>query len=150
MRSFPQELWTRRGRQLTRPFSLPSCKFSSYCSIYIILTLRSLRASKIDSDARLQKLLAFVDPVKQLWQNTEMDHALASFGGFSDLLGLSKVRDYLVSRRVHEIDQWGMYQLDSEGQAIQKELEDRLKVRTIATLRISFTNCYPGFTFADN
>ena len=58
-----------------------------------------------------------------------MDHALASFGGFSDLLGLSKVRDYLVSRRVHEIEEWGLYQLDEEGQSLQKELDERLKVR---------------------
>mgnify|MGYP003637995419 FL=1 len=58
-----------------------------------------------------------------------MDQALASFGGFSDLLGLSKVRDYLVSRRVHEIEEWGLYQLDEEGQSLQKELDERLKVR---------------------
>lgn len=90
--------------------------------------LRSLKASQIKSSVRIEKLLGFVNPVKQLWQNPEMDHALASFGGFSDLLGLSRVRDYLVSRRAHEIEEWGLYQLDEEGQSIQKELEDRLKV----------------------
>jgi exportin-5 len=57
-----------------------------------------------------------------------MDQAIESFGGFCDLLGLSKVRDYLVSRRVHEIQEWGLYQLDAEGQAIQKELDERVKV----------------------
>lgn len=70
----------------------------------------------------------FVNPVKRLWQSAEMEQALTSFGGFSEMLGLSKVRDYLVSRRVHEIDDWGLYRLDAEGQSIQKELEERLKV----------------------
>ena len=57
-----------------------------------------------------------------------MNEAIMSFGGFCDLMSLSQVRDYLVSRRVHEIQEWGLYQLDAEGQAMQKELEDRLKV----------------------
>lgn len=69
-----------------------------------------------------------------------MDQALASFGGFSDLLGLGKVRDYLVSRRVHEIEEWGLYQLDEVGQSIQKELEDRLKALPLRTTK-SFLSC---------
>ncbi|TVY16866.1 Uncharacterized protein LARI1_G004643 [Lachnellula arida] len=85
------------------------------------------RATNIDPDIRLQKLHAFISPVQQLWQNPEMDEALSSFGGFCDLLGLSKVREYLVSRRVHEIQEWGLYKLDAEGQALQAELEERLK-----------------------
>jgi exportin-5 len=89
----------------------------------------SHRATKIGPEGRLQKLRAFITPVEQLWRNSEMDAAISSFGGFCELLGLSKVRDYLVSRRVHEIQDWGLYQLDSEGQGIQKELDDRVKVR---------------------
>lgn len=99
-----------------------------------------LKASKIESNVRLEKLLGFVNPVKQLWQNPEMDQALASFGGFSDLLGLSKVRDYLVSRRVHEIEEWGLYQLDEEGQSLQKELDERLKALPLRTTK-SFLSC---------
>lgn len=94
-----------------------------------MLILYSLRASEIEPERRLQKLLGFIDPVKKLWQNEGMNQALSSFSGFSNMLGLSQVRDYLVSRRVHEIEEWGMYQLDDEGRSIQKELELRLKVR---------------------
>lgn len=54
-----------------------------------------------------------------------------SFSGFCDLLGLSKVRDYLISRQVHAIEEWGLYQLDTEGQMIQKDLEARLKVAVL-------------------
>jgi len=93
-----------------------------------LLTADSHRAAKIDPEIRLQKLKAFINPVQQLWQNPQMDEAISSFPGFCDILGLSKIRDYLVTRRVHEIDEWGLYQLDAEGQAIQKELDERLKV----------------------
>jgi exportin-5 len=55
--------------------------------------------------------------------------AISSFEGFCELLGLSKVRNYLVSRQVHQIQDWGLYKLDDEGQAIQKELDDRVKVK---------------------
>jgi len=87
----------------------------------------SHRATKIDPQAQLQKLREFVTPVQQLWQNPEVEEEISSFNGFCDLLGLNKVRAYLVSRQVHEIQEWGLYQLDAEGQAIQKELEERVK-----------------------
>jgi len=66
--------------------------------------------------------------VQQLWKNPEMDEALSTFGGFCELMGLTKIRDYLVTRRVHDVQEWGMYQLDAEGQGIQKELDERVKV----------------------
>jgi exportin-5 len=80
----------------------------------------------------LQKLHGFINPVQHLWQNSKMDEAISSFGGFCELLGLSQIRNYLVSRHVHEIDDWGLYQLDAEGQAMQKDLEERLKVGAIS------------------
>lgn len=94
----------------------------------------SHRATKIDPEIRLQKLHGFINPVQQLWQNPKMNEAISSFGGFCELLGLSQVRNYLVSRHVHEIDDWGLYQLDPEGQAMQKDLEEQLKVGTISLL----------------
>jgi exportin-5 len=95
------------------------------------LIFYSHRATKIDTDVRLQKLHGFINPVQQLWQNPKMDEAISSFSGFCELLGLSQVRDYLVTRHVHEIDDWGLYQLDAQGQAMQKDLEERLKVVAI-------------------
>ena len=95
---------------------------------YKRLILFSHRTTKIDPEVRLQKLRGFINPVQQLWQNPKMDEAISSFAGFCELLGLSQVRDYLVTRHVHEIDDWGLYQLDAQGQAMQKDLEERLKV----------------------
>jgi exportin-5 len=91
------------------------------------------RSTKIHDETRLQKLHGFINPVQQLWQNTEMHQGLASFGGFCDLLGLGRVRDYLVSRRVHEVEDWGLFQLDAEGQSIQKELDERVKALPLRT-----------------
>jgi exportin-5 len=98
------------------------------------------RATKIDDDARLQKLHGFISPVQHLWQNPEMNQAISSFSGFCGLLGLGRVRDYLVSRRIHEIQEWGLYQLDAEGQSIQKELDERVKALPLRTTK-SFLGC---------
>ncbi|PMD42621.1 ARM repeat-containing protein [Hyaloscypha variabilis F] len=98
------------------------------------------RTTKIDPDIRLQKLHGFINPVQQLWQNSEMDEAISSFTGFCELLGLSQVRDYLVTRHVHDIDDWGLYQLDAQGQAMQKDLEERLKALPLRTTK-SFLAC---------
>ncbi len=70
-------------------------------------------------------------PVQELWQTTELNQALSSFPDFCGLLGLDKIKDYLETRRVHEIEEWNLYQLDAEGQGIQKDLESRLKVRQL-------------------
>lgn len=102
----------------------------------------SHRATNLDNELRLQKLHGFINPVQQLWQNPELNEAIRSFAGFCDLMFLSNVKDYLVSRHVHEIQEWGLYQLDSEGQALQKELEDRLKVPFPLFLQNILTTAY--------
>jgi exportin-5 len=76
----------------------------------------------------MQRLMDFITPTKQLWQNPQLDEALSSFSGFCELLGIGKVRDYLVSHRVHEIADWSTLKLDDEGQAMQAELNERVKV----------------------
>lgn len=97
-------------------------------SFLFMLMLCSHRTTKIDDEIRLQKLSGFVNPVQNLWQNPGMIQALSSYSGFCELLGLSRVKDYLISRPVHEVADWGLYQLDAEGQKIQQELDDRVKV----------------------
>ncbi|THV49418.1 hypothetical protein BGAL_0196g00160 [Botrytis galanthina] len=98
------------------------------------------RNSKIDPEIRLQKLQGFLTPVQASWQNSEMNHAVEGFPGFCDLLGLNRVRDFLVTRRVHEIQDWSTYQLDSEAQSIQKDMEERLKALPLRTTK-SFLGC---------
>lgn len=95
--------------------------------------LQSHRATNVDSQLRLQKLQGFVQPIQRLWQTPDLESALSSFGNFCEMMYLSNTRDYLVSRHVHDIPEWGLYQLDAEGQAVQKQLEERLKVSNLHT-----------------
>ncbi|KAB8292991.1 hypothetical protein EYC80_007354 [Monilinia laxa] len=74
------------------------------------------------------------------WQDSEMNSAIQGFSGFCNLLGLNRVRDFLVTRRVHEIQDWSAYQLDSEAQSIQKDMEERLKALPLRTTK-SFLGC---------
>jgi len=93
----------------------------------------SHRATNVNAQIRLQKLQVFVQPIQQLWQTPELENALSSFDNFCDLMSLSSTREYLVSRHVHGIQEWSLYQLDAEGQAVQKQLEERLKVNSCTT-----------------
>ncbi|RAL64721.1 hypothetical protein DID88_001752 [Monilinia fructigena] len=74
------------------------------------------------------------------WQDSEMNSAIQGFSGFCNLLGLNRVKDFLVTRRVHEIQDWSAYQLDSEAQSIQKDMEERLKALPLRTTK-SFLGC---------
>lgn len=85
------------------------------------------RAKGLDRDVRIARLRSSIDPVIQLWQNTALSSALQSFSGFMEILGMGKVNDYLVSRQVHNIADWGSFALDEEGMAIQTELTERVK-----------------------
>ncbi|KAH8661650.1 armadillo-type protein [Tricladium varicosporioides] len=98
------------------------------------------RATNIDPDLRLRKLQGFINPVQQLWKDPQLEQSITSFAGFCDLLGLDGVREFLVSRRVHEIDNWALYQLDAEGQALQAGLDERLKALPLRTTK-SFLAC---------
>ncbi|KFX88826.1 hypothetical protein O988_08891 [Pseudogymnoascus sp. VKM F-3808] len=98
------------------------------------------RAKGIDPAVRLERLQSFIAPVKQLWQDPALDASLSSFDGFCDLLGLGKVREYLVSRQVHKIQDWGSSALDDEGIAIQTELTERLKTLPLRPTK-SFLGC---------
>ncbi len=85
------------------------------------------RAKGINPDARMARLHSIIQPVVQSWQNPALTAVISSFGGFCDILGMGKVNDYLVSRQVHKIADWGTFDLDEEGLAIQTELQERVK-----------------------
>jgi exportin-5 len=109
----------------------------------------SHRAKNIAAEVRLQKLQGFIDPVQQLCQSPDLENSISSFPGFCDLLGLNKVQQYLMSHRVHEIQDWAQYALDADGQAIQAELEERLKVRRISN-SAAYAKYFSGSSITDN
>ncbi|KAG9250164.1 armadillo-type protein [Emericellopsis atlantica] len=99
------------------------------------------RTDKINVDAKIPRLREFIDPVKSQWQDTTIQSSLGSYPGFCELLGLDKAQAYLAKHRAHEIQDWGSCPLDSEGLAIQAELEERLK-----TLPLRATKSFLAFS----
>ncbi|KAF9873604.1 hypothetical protein CkaCkLH20_09063 [Colletotrichum karsti] len=86
------------------------------------------RAANIDPAKQLERLRDFIKPVTSLWQNQELKSALSSYTGFCEMMALDKAKRYLLNHRVHEIKDWGSRELDSEGLALQNELEQRQKM----------------------
>ncbi|KAI9787672.1 MAG: hypothetical protein M1839_000203 [Geoglossum umbratile] len=97
-------------------------------AFYMFLFIITHRATTIDPQLRESRLQSFVAPISLAWQDAELTRSVSSFQGFCDLLGLGKVQEYLVSRQVHKIDDWSQYQLDTEGRAIQTELNKRFQL----------------------
>ncbi|KAI1848332.1 hypothetical protein JX265_008887 [Neoarthrinium moseri] len=83
------------------------------------------RCSRLDKATKVQKLQEFMEPIRTQWRNENMKGALASYGGFCEMLALDKVQNYLARKRVHEVKDWGAMPLDDEGKALQNELEER-------------------------
>lgn len=95
-----------------------------------------LRAKNIDDEQRMQRLQVYLQPVQQMWQDVQMQQALASLDGFCDLLGLTTARQYLIRRRVHETEDWSQLRLDAEGQALQADIEARGAALPLRTTRV--------------
>lgn len=83
------------------------------------------RATRIEPTERLQRLQAFIEPVKAQWRNDDLKKALSSFSGFCELIVLDEAQDYLTRKRVSEMNDWGSVELDPEGLELQAQLEDR-------------------------
>lgn len=98
------------------------------------------RNTKLAPEIRYQKLNTFIDPIKNSWQCRSLHQALISFDSFCDYVGLTRVKKFLNDRRVHEIKDWGLYQLDSEGHDIQLELDKRLKALPLRATK-TFLHC---------
>lgn len=82
-------------------------------------------ANRIDLPTRAVKLMEFITPIVNQWQDPNLCGALTSYAGFCELLALDKAQAYLARKRVHEVKDWGSVELDAEGQALQNDLETR-------------------------
>lgn len=92
------------------------------------------RAKGIETQAKVDNLRHFIEPVKASWQEPQIRASLSSYNGFCESLGLDKAQQYLVKHNAHRIADWGSVQLDDDGLALQNEMEARLKV----SLRVKF------------
>ena len=106
------------------------------------------RASNIDRALRDQYLAEFIQGVMTKWQDPLLNRLLQTFSGFCELFGLSELQNYLVSRRVNEIENWGAHLLDEDGKLLKKKIEsaqNNLPLRATKTyLGISVERTEPG------
>lgn len=93
-----------------------------------MLTSFSHRSSNVELQMKIQKLSEFIDPVKAQWQTANIKASVASYAGFCEQLALDKAQKYLANRDADKIQDWGSHELDTEGLALQNEMEERLKV----------------------
>lgn len=98
----------------------------------------SHRASQLNAETRIQRLRAFTEPVKSLWDDGGLKQALSSYQGFCKLLGLDQAQKYIAQRRIHEIKDWGSVDLDAEGRSLQEDLENRQTVSLLCDICFAF------------
>ncbi|KAJ9237889.1 hypothetical protein DTO169E5_5060 [Paecilomyces variotii] len=92
-----------------------------------VLLIIMQRASNVDPYLRETRLQAFIDPVRQAWQNEEFKSMSSSFGGFCNLLGLDKVGPYMQAKQAQKIEDWSTVPLESEGKQIQEEMSAKFQ-----------------------
>ncbi|MCJ1390853.1 hypothetical protein MMC18_003714 [Xylographa bjoerkii] len=154
-----QRLALRGADQLMTAYREIEVTVSNYCQstnvdqqerdrcISVLLVIVQ-RAANIDQQKREARLEEFIAHVIQKWQDPSLSSSLSSFSGFCDLLGLSNLQNYLVSRKVNQIEDWAAAPLDDEGQAMRFQMEaarDNLPLRTTKTfLGISVERTEPG------
>ncbi|KHJ32173.1 putative arm repeat-containing protein [Erysiphe necator] len=98
------------------------------------------RNSRLKPEVCCEKLHNFIKPVQAVWQDTSLDQTLSSFDQFSQVLGMDKVKKYLIARKAHQIEDWSLHQLDEEGHVIKQEIEDRSKILPLRTTK-NFLQC---------
>ena len=77
----------------------------------------------MDEVQRETHLEEFIRPFISQWQEERLSSSLQSFAGFCNLLGLSNLQNYLMSRKVNLIENWAAVPLDEEGKALQSSIE---------------------------
>jgi len=77
----------------------------------------------MDETQREARLEEFIQPVIERWQDPVLTASLSTFTGFCELLGLSNLQSYLLSRRVNEIEDWAATPLDEGGKALKSAIE---------------------------
>lgn len=97
----------------------------------------SHRTKNIDPAVRQSRLESYIHPVRETWRDPGLTESLQTFQGFCAILGLDKVQEYLISRRVNEIPDFTKHILDTEGQALQSELTEKFKVGFSRVCRIT-------------
>lgn len=77
---------------------------------------------------RESRLVSFVSPIREAWQDEELKHMSSSFQGFCALLGLQNVGPYMRGREAEKLEDWSSVRLDGQGRQIQEEMTRKFQV----------------------
>lgn len=80
------------------------------------------RATNIDIAPREERMEQMIQPVIEQWKDADLSDSLSSIQSFANLLGMGGLQQYLLSRSVHNINDWSSHPLDDEGKAFQMRI----------------------------
>lgn len=102
-----------------RAIGRPSLGYMAF--LFIIVQ----RAQNINEELRMDRMEKMLMPIKEAWENPEVSQAASSFGNFCHYMGFTPLLDYLRSRQFWKYQDWSSAVLDSEGQRIQTDINQR-------------------------
>lgn len=83
------------------------------------------RAQNINEELRMDRMEKMLLPIKEAWETPEVSQATSDFGSFCHYMGFTPLLDYLRSRQFWKYPDWSSEELDSEGQRIQIDINQR-------------------------
>ncbi|KAJ5455108.1 hypothetical protein N7475_010229 [Penicillium sp. IBT 31633x] len=93
-----------------------------------ILLIIMQRAVNVDPYLRQNRLAAFLQPIRESWQDDQFRHSSSSFAGFCNMLGLENVGPYMQSKEAQKLAEWTEVPLDNEGKLIQEEMTRKFQL----------------------
>ncbi|KAJ5768461.1 hypothetical protein N7533_001044 [Penicillium manginii] len=93
-----------------------------------ILLIIMQRASNIDPNLRQQRLGAFLEPIREAWQDESFRQTSSSFDGFCRMLGLENVGSYMQAKQAYKFADWSEVILDEEGKVVQEEMTRKFQM----------------------
>ncbi|KAB8220541.1 armadillo-type protein [Aspergillus novoparasiticus] len=87
-----------------------------------ILLIIMQRANNVEPFLRQSRLVSFIEPIRQAWQDEEFRQMSSSFEGFCSMLGLQSVGPFMQAQQAQKLEDWASVPLDNEGKRIQEEM----------------------------
>ncbi|KAF4549714.1 Hypothetical protein D9617_20g027700 [Elsinoe fawcettii] len=127
---FPNQLYDNNQQifslieRLLEDISLEDKTRWGYKSLPVTLTQRTVQ---LDEQSRLTQLQPLLEPIATEWSDDNLAQSVASFEGFCELVGLSKLTNYIEQAKFYESSDWGERSLDDAGAYIQKLINQKLE-----------------------
>ncbi|KAJ5289076.1 hypothetical protein N7478_002106 [Penicillium angulare] len=93
-----------------------------------ILLIIMQRANNIDPELRHGRLVSFLQPIREAWQDDQFCAMGSSFAGFCSMLGLENVGSYMQNKQAHKMSDWSTVPLDNEGKLVQEEMTKKFQM----------------------